>query len=981
MPKRAASNDDEHTAKRVRLEAPSALMDPRAWEILERFLQIESMTYEQTDDDFQAYLGDRYHLNDWTQARLMLFSGDGDDALSLLNLQTLKRNYIPDASSSVNASRSAPVDSPPSDPINASSSTSAGSTTCRSRRPKNPFIDSEAGEDDGEEEEDDDDNDDPELEILEGPSRRATVTQLPAGRHEFSAAVDRLQDKYTNDVPRSSKICIQNRMYLFRVYRTVTQFIADLLEKNGFSVKVSPWFPGQLYIISDSPRTILQSLPDSHSSCVIRWERISEEESELLDRASLKLPNPCWVRIKRGKYKGDIAYVFDPDQTSDFVSVLTPPRDFPYPMPPGSVSLFDKSCIPANQSTDIIRGGQVVGWSYKGEEYYGGLLKKNVHRYMIERVNIPHPDDIRLHLQSGFDLTFVKNAEIAFSRQMLRAGDCVRFMRGEFPSEFATVLTVDHQCGGSLTLEPKVDGIRNSIEARLQDVERVFWLGDEVKVVAGVYLGVQGHIVAKTGDIFDICQQKTNEMVQVSQYYLTRRPLNHSPQGQFLSSPSFEPPPEHESIEIGDFVEVRVGDDFGKSGTVEWVSPGGVMVWFRDATLPVSVEDDDFRPLLIEAPASSVHRTRLPATLKFTKEKGYDVRPGDSVSVVRGPEYMTSGIVQQVDFVKARLVLLSDTDQSLVDVPIGFAMKICNLSTDTFKKLLGQEVYIIGGHKKGYRATLHDVRGDSCIVAVHGEQRMVAKLCDVATSYAMRLNGAMLEYYDLLSFCDTRQKSYVAAKPRSVTPPPERIAPSVSLPGPPSSSWTSWSADALLNHSEPDIPTAGPSSSTPNPWVVNADDVQDTIDAVILKLSEKPGPSSWLKEFGQALFTYHALFKVSVAFDGGKLDKRLVYTHCPDPFCGPNGPAPRCCVAVWYTAKSAGGAKQHCHIPEAYLTPAPPRGKNTQCLVLEGEYRGGIFTVARCNLKAKTVVLELMSGSTVTVTLPIDHVCLVEPFR
>ncbi|KAG1749327.1 hypothetical protein EDB19DRAFT_1825554 [Suillus lakei] len=172
-----------------------------------------------------------------------------------------------------------------------------------------------------------------------------------------------------------------------------------------------------------------------------------------------------------------------------------------------------------------------------------------------------------------------------------------------------------------------------------------------------------------------------------------------------------------------------------------WISsPSGFMVWFWDATLLVSVKDDDFMPLLMEAPVSAVHHTCLPATLKFTKEKGYDVRPGDL--------------------------------------------------------------------------------------------------------------------------------------PQSVTPP-KWIAPSVSLPSPSSSSWTSWSADMLFNHSKTVILTAGPTSSTPDLWVVNSDNIQDTIDGTILKLSEKPGPSSWLNESCSVLFSYHALFKVSVAFQGGKLNKCL----------------------------------------------------------------------------------------------------------
>ena len=61
-----------------------------------------------------------------------------------------------------------------------------------------------------------------------------------------------------------------------------------------------------------------------------------------------------------------------------------------------------------------------------------------------------------------------------------------------------------------------------------------------------------------------------------------------------------------------------------------------------------------------------VQRTRLPQTIKFTKEKGYDIKPGDVVSVARGPEYQTKGVVQNVDFLKARLTLLSESDHSLV---------------------------------------------------------------------------------------------------------------------------------------------------------------------------------------------------------------------------------------------------------------------------------------------------------------------------
>jgi hypothetical protein len=40
-----------------------------------------------------------------------------------------------------------------------------------------------------------------------------------------------------------------------------------------------------------------------------------------------------------------------------------------------------------------------------------------------------------------------------------------------------------------------MDRLHKEIEARLVDIERVFGVADEVRVVAGVYSGVAGHIV------------------------------------------------------------------------------------------------------------------------------------------------------------------------------------------------------------------------------------------------------------------------------------------------------------------------------------------------------------------------------------------------------------------------------------------------------------------------------------------------------
>jgi hypothetical protein len=64
---------------------------------------------------------------------------------------------------------------------------------------------------------------------------------------------------------------------------------------------------------------------------------------------------------------------------------------------------------------------------------------------------------------------------------------------------------------------------------------------------------------------------------------------------------------------------------------------------------------------------ASVEQTCLPAT-KFTKECGYNAKPGDTVSIARGPEFHTKGVVSAVDFIKAQLMLKTDGDHSSVSL-------------------------------------------------------------------------------------------------------------------------------------------------------------------------------------------------------------------------------------------------------------------------------------------------------------------------
>ncbi|KAG2122206.1 hypothetical protein BD769DRAFT_1746834 [Suillus cothurnatus] len=928
MSKRTRPVGDEPTAKRqcrigeVNQTVQSALYDNGAWEILKQFLTT-SMSLSDMDDALIAYLGDRYSEDDWVEPRRLLFSGDDDNLESLRVLTALWKTYIPDPPKETSARR-----------VNKSH---------KPFRAKNMYIldEAEEGDDEEDEYEEDEYEEDEYVEVDEDRTsvRKPKVTRMPgpSAKQRLTATFDDMANWFEQNSHSSSQsrqgrtqTAPESRMYLLDVQRTVTEYIADHLRRNKFPVTLSAWVAGQLYVVADSPKTIADSLPLSLYIAVKRYSRITDEERGAVERSRTTLPNPAW----------------------ETVEVLFPTCDFPYPMPQGCRSLVERSRLPQDNSvSDIILDDQVVGWKFKGESYYMGLLLKNFHRDHLELLATPHADDIQLHLESGWDKPFLKKTVVAFSMQFLRAGDHARVIKGALCGELGKVISTDHTCG-SVGLEFTFDECPEEIEVRLQDIERVFRLGDTVRVVAGPYLGLEGHVLKMCEDVFHVCQAVSKEVYTGGNLEILPRSASIESHAQFTiaSAAIFRASPDSGSIEIGDFIQVLDGEHAGKRGIVDWLSKADTKLWFQDFFTPVDTESGLSS---ISVPIAMVQRTDLTQTIQYTRERGYDVKPGDVVNVARGPDYGAKGVVQSVDFPNARLTLLCDGDRSLINVQIRFVIKVQNTNLSSFKKDIGQEVFVIGGERKGYRGTLHSFTANNCTVALHGQQRMTFELHEVATKYAMRLTGAMLQGPELVSFCNMRKRSFVSPPPRSVTPPVE-MAPTgsstfITGPGPSSSN----------------------GSSISDPWTI---DLNDSIDARI----EKPGPLPWLmsKDFSSKFFNYHVVLKVSPSFMGGRLNKRFVFTACPDPFCGENGPAPEGCVAAFCTSNSAGAAITHYHIPASDLSPAPPRKKNQHVLILDGDHRGLIQPISSCSTKDSVVKIAITP--TVTITLRFDQLCGIE---
>ncbi|KAG1763902.1 hypothetical protein EV702DRAFT_1205303 [Suillus placidus] len=893
MSKRAGSSHhcgDEPTPKRLRIgegnhAIPLALHDPNAWEILCKFLTSD-MSMGEMDTALESYLGRRFSAEDWEEPRRVLFSGDGDDAQSLANLNELKLKYVPEPE----PSRAIPI-----------------KQLCKLRK-KNLYILDEAEEEEEEEEEEEDGG---------GPSVRSpkVIRSLgPSAKDRLAATYDNMATRFERNATTPShgrQVLIEDRMYLLHV-----QMLQNML-LHTFGIKIF-LLPCQLGYRGP-----------------VDYTCIKDDEREAVERSRSKLPDTLWVRITKGKYKNDVGKVFKSNE--DLVEVLLATREFPYEMPRGTRALAERSHFPngkGGQVSNIISNDEVVGWSYKGESYYKGLVVKIFHR--------------------DYDIPFLKATMVAFSMQFLHVGDSARVVKGSLRGELGTVVSTDHACD-SVGLEHNFDGYLEETEVSLRDIEHIFRVGNTVRVVAGPYMGLEGYLTQMSDDVFHVCQETTKEVVEVSKYYLDRRPLRHTLKSHLPTQQHFEPPSNCDSIEIGDYIQVLDGEHTGRRGIVNWFSKGDTNLWFQDIFTANNTEPSLTDLATISVPVAMVQWTDLAQTIAFTKEKGYDVRAGDTVSVTCRPEFGARGLPN------ARLSLIN--------------------------KDIGHEVFIIGGERKGYRGTLDSLSVETCTVAValHGQVRTTLKLHDVVTRYGMRLNGVMLQGPELVSFCDMRKRSYLAPPPRSVTPPVKHIPSSSSASVtdsslPPSNGWTAWSSSVDVEH-DPSLSVNPSSSSALQPWSVDALDIQNSIEARTEKLRET-GPLPWLmsKEFSLKLSGYHILFKVSVGFMNGRLQKWFVSMACPDPFCGENGPAPEGCMAIFCTSNSAGATLEHYHIPASDLSPAPPRKKNQECLILDGIHRGLIQIVSRCEITKKNTV-DIKVTPTVTVTLRSDQICLVERSR
>ncbi|KAG6376546.1 hypothetical protein JVT61DRAFT_2542 [Boletus reticuloceps] len=456
--------------------------DPAAWRMVWDWAA-DLLEFEELQDRLARTFRDRFVFAEWSKTFDAIFdvsAPQSDD--ELLTSLTGKNNLQPRGSAAIRAVEDAMAAVgvsistsrmyvPPSDSSNVSDRHLPGA---RARRPTKHhktgpsiFLDIDASEGDEEEEEEEEDAD---AEAEAGHSTLLTRVQ-PAGRSYFSDALQHLITRYEQQPTMALGSATSSRsqhLPLFRLHETclykvdfpsknIAHFCQSSFENHALRCQSLSTMPQRIYVEATSPLEIQNTCPPSHVSTIRSISRVPDEDRPLNLSLRPSFRPRSWVRVLRGLYKDNIAYLLSCEDNS--CKVLIPPRCHPYDKPDGqeqqppSASLFNEMearnarcrVLTFDRDTGIVR--------CDGGEYHCGLLRRTYSMSSVETIEVPHPGHLSLLVESQIDAMLVKQSYLRFSIPFWKAGDLVRPKDGPLLEQLASTVSIDHD-RGEVTLQP-----------------------------------------------------------------------------------------------------------------------------------------------------------------------------------------------------------------------------------------------------------------------------------------------------------------------------------------------------------------------------------------------------------------------------------------------------------------------------------------------------------------------------------------------
>ncbi|CAK7900679.1 transcription elongation factor Spt5p [[Candida] anglica] len=311
-------------------------------------------------------------------------------------------------------------------------------------------------------------------------------------------------------------------------------------------------FKGYIYIEAKKPEAIERALAGMVN--VYAKQRILvpvREYPDLLKQvksSDVELVPGIYVRITRGKYKGDLAVVDNLSENGlDVRCKLVPRLDYgkndewdkdgkrikskSKPMP----RLFNEQEARMYDGDYLQPGRGPRAFVYRNEEYYEGFLFKDFKLNFIQTKDV-HPRLEELDRfqtgseEDGLDLTAIaaslkNNREGAdkSSSSAFQPDDKVEIRRGEQAKTIGKVLSTSlNEVTITVTDSGDPKFVNQKLTVPASDLRKVFTAGDHVKIIEGKHIDETGLVIKIDNDSVVLLSDQTKEDVRVFANYLIK---------------------------------------------------------------------------------------------------------------------------------------------------------------------------------------------------------------------------------------------------------------------------------------------------------------------------------------------------------------------------------------------------------------------------------------------------------------------------
>ncbi|PCH36846.1 hypothetical protein WOLCODRAFT_127725 [Wolfiporia cocos MD-104 SS10] len=505
--------------------------------------------------------------------------------------------------------------------------------------------------------------------------------------------------------------------------------------------------PGMIYVEARSAKQVSDAchgLVGIYPSRGIILVPIEEMASLLqIKKQDLTVTPGSWVRIRRGKYQGDLAQVMDITENGEEVGLKFIPRIDLNPKDDGALDALGKkrkkgavglasfSMRPPQRFFNYEEVVKVYGrkavskrnqvYVFQNDTYKDGFIEKDFRltALQLDSVN-PTLDEITRFTrgqdgtenESNVDLSIIAEASRKAAISVLQPGDHVEVFEGEQAGVKGTVHSIEQDIVTIQPIQVDVDGQRIQLPAR--SVRKRFKPGDHVKVMTGQNADETGLVVSVEDNVVTFLSDMS--MQEISVFSKDLREAAEVGTGTNVVG----------NYELHDLVQLdlqTVGvifkterDSFrvlDQNGQVRLVQPHQISMR-RDSNRAIATDseghelrvNDNVKEIDGEGRKGRVLHTHQ-SFFAFLHNRDYNENGG--VFVTRARSLVS--LAPKGSVMKLGSADLSKMNPALSGGAMGGMVGSGNLGRGPRDRLIGVTVMVIKGPSKGYVGTIKDTNG------------------------------------------------------------------------------------------------------------------------------------------------------------------------------------------------------------------------------------------------------------------------------